>query len=421
MSEYLIKRGALKEIEAHLSQKEISLITGARQVGKTTLMKVLQSDLEKKGKKTVYLSLDFERDRPFFESQMSLLKKIELEAGKEKGVVFIDEIQRKENAGLFLKGLYDMDLPYKFVVSGSGSLELKENVHESLAGRKRIFEIYPVSFEEFVNFKTQYKYEGKLKEYFEVDVVGALSFLSEYLSFGGYPRIILEEKMDEKTKIMDEILNSYLERDIQILLKINKAEAFISLMKLIASQTGNIINYSEISNTLGISVITVKQYLWYAAKTFTLKKCVPFFKNKRKEIVKSPKIYFTDPGFRNFLLGYFGQIFSDSEKGSLFENFVFMLLRQKFHLQTETIHFWRTKDGAEIDFVIALADKIMPFEVKYKDFKEVLPLSRGSRHFIEKYRPEIFYVVNKSFRGEARIEKTTVHFIPFWELIFGSF
>lgn len=158
----MIKRKLFAELKTHLLKKEISFIVGPRQAGKTTLMLLLKEYLEKRGEKTLFLNLDIEQDKEFFTSQVKLIRKIELELGKERGFVFIDEIQRKEDAGLFLKGIYDMNLPYKFIVSGSGSVELKEKIHESLTGRKRIFELSTLSFEEFTNFKTEYRYEKKV-------------------------------------------------------------------------------------------------------------------------------------------------------------------------------------------------------------------------------------------------------------------
>jgi len=223
----IIKRHLFKELVQHLFKKEISLIIGPRQAGKTTLMLLLEKELQKKGERTLFLNLDSEQDQQFFSSQQMLIRKIKLEIGIKKGYVFIDEIQRKENAGLFLKGIYDMSLPYKFIVSGSGSLELKEKIHESLVGRKRIFELAPVSFEEFVNFKTDYRYQGKIKDYFEIEKEATENFLKEYLNFGGYPRVVLEEEKDEKRKIIDEIFHSYLEKDISYLLKIKRIDALL--------------------------------------------------------------------------------------------------------------------------------------------------------------------------------------------------
>ncbi|MCL4279629.1 MAG: AAA family ATPase, partial [Ignavibacteriaceae bacterium] len=154
----LIKRLLYNEIKDHLRAKEISIIIGPRQVGKTTLMLELLNSLKDTGEKALFLNLDYENDKRFFENQDLLLSKIKLEIGND-GYVFIDEIQRKENAGIFIKGIYDLHLPYKFILSGSGSLELKEKIQESLVGRKRLFELLPVTFKEFVNYKTEYRYE----------------------------------------------------------------------------------------------------------------------------------------------------------------------------------------------------------------------------------------------------------------------
>jgi len=320
-------------------------------------MLLLKEYLEKKGKKTIFLSLDFESDKQYFISQNALLKKLNLEFGKEKGYVFIDEIQRKENTGLFLKGIYDLNLPYKFIVSGSGSIELKEKIHESLVGRKRIFELNPVSFEEFVNFKTNYRYDKKLNEFFEIEKEKTETFLKEYLNFGGYPRVILEEKLEEKIKIIDEIFRSYLEKDISYLLKVERIDAFSSLIKILASQIGKLINYSEISSTLGISIQSVKNYLWYAEKTFVIQRLTPYFKNPKKEITKSPTVYFYDLGLKNFALDLFGKIDFSTGNGFLFQNFIFNILKEKIRFTGAKIHFWRTKDKAEVDFVVDFGKK----------------------------------------------------------------
>ena len=137
----MIKREIYKNLEKHLLEKEIPLIVGARQTGKTTLMLLPEEKLKTRAKKTVFLSLDNEQDMEYFRSQKDLINFLKLNLEESKGYVFIDEIQRKENAGLFLKGIYDQNFPYKFIVSGSGSLELKEKIHESLAGRKKFLKL----------------------------------------------------------------------------------------------------------------------------------------------------------------------------------------------------------------------------------------------------------------------------------------
>src|SRR3989344_8832417 len=149
MDKMRIKRRLFEDLKSHLTSKEISIIVGPRQAGKTTLMKELLGQVGQTGGKTIFLNLDYEADKAYVETQDTLINKLRLEFGGDFGYVFIDEIQRKKNAGLFLKGIYDLDLPYKLIVSGSGSLELKESIHESLAGRKRIFALPTVDFFEF--------------------------------------------------------------------------------------------------------------------------------------------------------------------------------------------------------------------------------------------------------------------------------
>lgn len=413
----MIKRRIFEELKNHLNKKEIALITGPRQAGKTTVMLLLKRELDAQGAKTVFLNLDIEADKYYFESQEKFLRKVELEIGRNEGYVFIDEIQRKENAGIFLKGLYDMDLPYKFIVSGSGSLELKEKIHESLAGRKRIFELSTISFEEFVDFQTNYKYENNLRNFFDIEKEKTEQFLNEYLDFGGYPRVILEETLSEKKKIMDEIFRSYLEKDISYMLKVEKVDAFSKMANILADQIGRLVNYSELAGTLGISLATVKNYLWYAEKTFIVKLLPPYFKNKRKEIVKSPIVYFYDLGLRNYVLGSFGAATkAASEAGFLFQNFIFHALIKKIEPSAASLRFWRSKDGAEVDFIINEGGKIIPVEIKYKNLRESA-VEKSMRSFIEKYQPSEAWIINLSLEKNIEIGNTKIKFMPFYKII----
>lgn len=411
----MIKRNLFTELKDHLDNKEISLIIGPRQAGKTTLMSLLADDLNKQGEQTLSLNYDIERDREFFGSQEKLLKKIELEAGKGKAYVFLDEIQRKENAGLFLKGLYDMNLPYKFIVSGSGSVELKEKIHESLAGRKRIFELGTVSFDEFVNFRTGYKYENKLNDFFEIEKTQTRLLLEEFLNYGGYPKVVLAETKEEKIRIIDEIYSSYVEKDISYLLGVQKIEDFTRLFRLLASQAGNLVNISELSSTLGISIPTVKNYLWYLEKTFILEKITPYFKNVRKEITKAPVYYFYDIGMRNYAAGDFGRINLEDNIGFVFENYVFSALKEKIKNTASSIHFWRTKDNAEVDFVINSGKAVVPVEAKKQNLKQP-EITRSLRSFIIKYNPEKAYMVNLELSDGIKVGNTEVYFIPYYML-----
>jgi uncharacterized protein len=411
-----IQRKLATTLAGHIDHPEITMLVGPRQSGKTTLLKQLDSDLRAAGRKTLWLNLDFEDDFRHLSSQGALLQKIRLELGNSSGVVFIDEIQRKDNAGLFLKGLYDQVLPWKLVVSGSGSIELKEKLGESLAGRKRMFDLTTVSFSEFIDFRTGYHYTNRLKEFFRTEQKKTDQFFREYLMYGGYPRVVLADTHQEKLATINEIFRSYLEKDIVYLLRVEKSDSFNNLVRILASQSGKMVNYSEFSATLGLSLATVKLYLWYLEKTFIVSKVTPWFTNIRKEITKAPIYYFCDIGLRNFSSGSFGAL-SDGETGYAFQTVIYAMLKERFPLADTTIHYWRTKDKAEVDFVIRRGAVVTPLEIKYRDMKK-LEIQRSFRRFLERYHPERGYVVNKLLSEQAAVGGTRVQCLPYWELIF---
>lgn len=421
----IIKRSLYPQIKEHLATPEVfTLIIGPRQAGKTTLMDLLKKDLEDPGKKTISLNMDITTHKPYFASHEQLVQAIRLAIGEKGGYVFLDEIQRKEDAGLFLKGLYDMKLPYKFIVSGSGSLELKENIHESLPGRKRMFELETLTFEEFVDFKTDYKFSNPgeglldLAPYFDVHKETLQMFLEEYLNFGGYPRVVLADTAAKKRIEIADIYKSYLERDIEQLLNIQKSDRFTNLVRVMAAQAGGLVNITELSSTLGVAQETINHYLWYLEKTFIVHKITPFFKNIRSEITKSPIYYFVDLGLKNYSISQLGTAtLITPPPGLLFENFIYNCLHNylKFHMSSATIHFWRTQDKAEVDFVIDTGVKAIPVEVKYIAFKSP-ETTRSFQSFLAKYKPKDAYIIHLGEYMKESYEDTTIHFLPFYNV-----
>lgn len=411
----MIKRAIFSSIERHLAEPEMTVLIGPRQVGKTYLMQLLHDHLQARGEKTVFLNLDVEDHKQFFASQTTLINYLRLQVGETHAFVFIDEIQRKEDAGLFLKGIFDLHLPYKFIVSGSGSLDLKAKIKESMAGRKQIFNIDPISFEEFVNYKTDYKYENRLLDFFTIDTRNEQNLLEEYLMFGGYPRIVLAETIEKKKTEMDEIYRSYIERDITDLLGVEKPDAFTNLLKIMASQIGSLVNITELSATIGIADKTIQHYLWYLEETFILKKVTPYFRNIRSEITKSPMYYFYDSGVRNYLLGLFGvPSIPPTLSGHLFENVIFNTLRQQTHSASTRIHFWRTTDNAEVDFVISTGLEVVPIEAKYTKLPSA-QTTRSFKSFLDKYVPKRAYVVHLGEKFEDTFNTTKISFLPFYD------
>jgi hypothetical protein len=188
------------------------------------------------------------------------------------------------------------------------------------------------------------------------------------------------------------------------------------LIKILADQIGKLMNYSEISNILGLSLPILKNYLWYAEKTYILQRITPYFRNIRNEISKSPTVYFSDTGLRNYSLGILGQLTRQDDLGFVFQNLVFLILREKLRWSNAEIHYWRSKSGAEIDFVIDPGRKVIPVEVKYRDFSQtVIPRSYNS--FIEKYTPERCFVINKNLKTTVNVKKSKVVFFTIWDLI----
>ena len=413
--EYKIHRELYEKVEKHLNQKEITIISGLRQTGKSTLLYKLKTKLDQEKKKTIFLNFDFDGDKKFLKTQESLVNKLKFEFGNEKAYVFIDEIQRRENAGIYLKGIYDLNLPYKFIVSGSGSIELKEKITESLLGRKRVFELLPVSFTEFVDYKTKYKYSNRLNQFFEFEQEKTHLYLIEYLNYGGFPRIVTENNIEEKIQLINEIYNSYIDRDLVSLLNINNPALFKNIFRMLAAMSGNLLNYSELASDAQTSVQTLKNYLYFAEKTYSLKIINPYFNNLIKEIKKTSTAYFNDIGMMNYAAGRFGNLVNEQDLGFVFQNFIFNELRKKISGNTE-IKFWRTTDKAEVDFIIDKINETIPVEIKFKHLrKDNIP--RSLRSFIKKYKPKTAYIVNLSLNKNLIVDKTTVRFIPYTKFI----
>lgn len=415
----MIKRKIFSKLVEHLSSDQMTILIGPRQVGKTYLMSELRKKLEAGGQKTVWLNLDNEEDKKRLASQADLLSYIELQVGKEGATIFIDEIQRKEDAGLFLKGIFDMQTPYKFVVSGSGSLELKAKIPESMAGRKQLFTIDPISFEEFVNFKTNYQYEDRLSDFFKLEEGKLARLLSEYMVFGGYPRVVLAQTVSAKQSQMQEIYRSYIDRDIHDLLHLEKTEAFTNLLKIIASQIGSLVNVTELASTVGIDEKTIRHYLFYLEQTFIIIKVTPYFRNIRSEITKSPIYYFVDIGLRNWLLGLFGLPEIPSPlSGYLFENVVFNTLKSQTELSPTQIHFWRTKDQAEVDFILEKGLEVIPVETKHTRLSKI-EITRSFRSFLARYKPAKGYVVHVGNKEERKtVGNTNIELLSYFKLLF---
>ena len=350
-----ISRNLENKLKPHLNSDDISIIYGSRQIGKTTLVYKLIQDLHEKGasrRDLFYFSADDKLFRDTFKEPSSLLGFV-MERKKKKAYIFIDEAQRMSNPGIFLKNLYDYKIKdIKIIATGSSSLEIKSKIIEYLPGRKKVFMLYPLSFGEIREYKGLRETEAIKKAW------------QEYLIYGAYPKVFLAPNSKDKKQELNDIYESYIKKDISGYLNIEKPAKFNHLALLLADQIGGLININELTNTLALNRATLEKYITMLEDTFAVKKVFPFFQNPRTEITKMPKIYFLDLGLRNAILKRFNKIDERTDTGKLAENYVFSQFEYNKDIDTE-INFWRTKSGAEIDFVVRKGDGIDLFEVKY--------------------------------------------------------
>ena len=363
-----MKRNLFITLQKHLEKKEFTILTGARQVGKSTLLKQLEEDCKQSGIPTMFINL--ENKSVLAELNKSPLALFHyLPETELRTIVFIDEIQYLDDPSNFLKLLYDEYAPkLKIVATGSSAFYIDSNFKDSLAGRKRVFTLYTCSFDEYLLLKgkTDLRKEidrlSHLKEAKSVLLSALEVEWHNYMLYGGYPAVILESDIEEKKQRLNEIKDSFVKRDI-LESGVKNENAFYLLFRILADQTGNLLNVNELSTTLRIKADTVENYLFILRKCFHIALIKPFYRNLRKELTKMPKVYLLDTGLRNCLLNNFEPLSFRLDKGALWENIYFRMLLN-IHPQDE-LFYWRTSAGNEVDFVLPNIQTPYAVEVKY--------------------------------------------------------
>lgn len=330
---------------------KIILLIGARQVGKTTLLKKIQSHL--KGKEVYCFSLEDPEIRWLLDEHPNKLFDIIGTVTTEKKYVCIDEIQYLKDPTNFLKFHFDMNKEnIKLIVTGSSAFYIDKHFKDSLVGRKQVFTIYTLSFEEFLVFKEK----EELTKYLVAEEVPLLKkqellmLYNEYITYGWYPECVTLWSLEEKKEYLKEIATTYIKKDIWEA-GIDQDQKYFYLLKILASQIGSLVNNNELSWTVWLSTTTITKYIYTMEKSFHIWLIKPFFWwNIRKELIKMPKIYFLDLWLRNYLCNNFEPFELRVDKGHLLENVVFKQLLQKNEIQE--IQFRRTQNKNEIDFVV---------------------------------------------------------------------
>jgi len=367
-----IQRHYFKKLWGEISDRKISILLGARQVGKSTLLRQLEREAKKQGYATGFYDLEQPAD----------LKKL---AGDSENVIgeltektrvaFIDEFHYLKNASKLFKAIYDSGKRVKIYASGSSSLEIHKHIKESLAGRFIRTMIFPLSLSEW----------RQVKGFKERD----------YLEWGGLPGLIHQHTDEERVGLLDNILSTYITKDIKGLIKEENVRAFNSLLYLVAQSQGALTAASGLARETGISESTVARHLEVMAQTYVLHALPSYSTNMANELKKSKKYYFFDGGIRNALLKDFRPAEEREDKGVLYETAVMLHLISRLKPNME-LRFWRTKKGEEVDFVLVKNRVPLPIEVKSDLTKPEIPW--GLKSFLRRYPKTPFAVVfNNSF------------------------
>jgi predicted AAA+ superfamily ATPase len=368
-----IKRILEDRMEDYMSTSRAMFILGARRVGKTTLLK---RAMEIVGlDRSVYFDLEkSEHLRGLsgpIDEVVSYISQNFVNT-EQRNFVFIDEIQYLQDFSHSIKYLVDhYSDKFKLIMTGSSSLLIKKSFSESLVGRKDILELYPLSFAEFCLFKGEKNIYKVLSEDREnaVDRIGVLhekltTLLKEYMLYGGYPQVVLSEKKDKKLSLLNDIVSSYILKDVKYLFKIEKIDQFNHLVRYLAISIGKELNIKGISREIGLYWDTIQKHMLALQESYILNILKPFHNNLTTELRQMPKVYFMDLGVRNILLNNFNELELRPDRGEIFENYVFNQLYLRRSILTE-IKFWKTRNGQEVDFVVNDEGRLTAYEVKY--------------------------------------------------------
>lgn len=347
----IYKRTLFPSIQKHLFSSAITVLTGMRRTGKTTLVKQLLDDLPHQN----YLYLDLQRPDyqdlfryKNFDAILNAFQTLGLHA-EQPMVVALDEIQLIPESVGAIKYLFD-HYGIKFILTGSSSFYLKNLFTESLAGRKKIFELTPLDFGEFLSFHSMPSGKDNWHtDQFDTFAYERLTgFYEEYIQFGGFPQVVLAQTAEEKKDILNDIITSYINIDVKSLADFQDERNIYALMKLLASRSGTRLDYTKLARLTGLSRPTIMNYVSFLEKTYIISLVPVYTHSTDREIVKAQKVYFCDTGMANILAELSG--------GSQFENTVYNQLARLSEVQ-----YYALKTGHEIDFI---TDKTTAYETK---------------------------------------------------------
>jgi len=400
----LYKRKIFDKVQPYIGDETVIVLHGARQVGKTHILFYLKDYLIQNKKKVFYYDLeypdilsDFNRGSDVFVSDLKGKGYVE----GEEIYALIDEIQYLDNPSSFLKVIADHNSNIHLIVSGSSTFDIKSKFTDSLTGRTTSFEVFPLSFEEFLDFKES---SLILSEVSSPSSIAKLQKLyEEFVIYGGYPKVVLEQVEEKKKSYLLQVIDTYIRKDVRDLAHVEDTKKFNNMLQVLASQSGQLLDMSSLSRETGVSFPTLQKYINVLEETFVIKLATPYSKSPSVEISKNSKVFFLDSGIQSLL---WFKYFQHTILGTIFETNIFSELVKKFG--RNSIHFWRTKQQQEVDFVIEFdKGKILPIEVKtnFQRFN-----NRSVEAFLNKYDKKQWKLIG--IQGE----KKQNNFIFPWEM-----
>ena len=385
----------------------IVVLIGARQVGKTSIMQMYPTEGYRNA---LFLNGQDAEVAERFQKLSTIEQYLSIYLNTDfDGLLFIDEFQFIEGVSTMLKLLTDKHDKLKVLCSGSSSLDILKSVEESLAGRVRIIEVLALSFSEYLLFRDEklFQLQQSLADAADEALVSDLqATYQEYLVYGGLPRTALTMNPDEKVELLNDICQTYLLNDVRRYVANEHFVGFNKLLRLLATQIGNLVNINELSRESGLPYSDCENYVNLLQKMYVIKLIEPFFTNRRKVIGKMKKVYFCDLGLRNIIYGNFNEMPFRTDNGAIFENEILLELWRN-RKAGETISFYRTQNGTEVDFVTESAQRKMAVECKYRHFEKPVSIA-ALNGFCEEEGISLRYVANIN----ASFEYTKVKFIP---------
>lgn len=376
-----LKRTVYNALIEDARRREITIIIGPRQVGKTTLLKEIEGYFRKQRRRSCYFNLEMPQDANYFAGGF---KEILDGLTKEKQAVLIDEFHYLPNATKLFKAIYDGCKGLKVFATGSSAVEMHKHLKESLAGRRRLYRLFPLSFLEWLPSKS--KVAVLPKSFGAKTAPQAHAYLRKYLEefviFGGMPGLVHEKTKDAKKRLLLDLVATYIQKDIKALLREEDILSFNRLLVLLASQEGGLLSENSISRNLNYSLRQVRKDIAILSQMFLLDVLRPFFTNRGRELKQTNKIYYFDSGIRNAILRDFRPLNQRPDKGALLESFVLHEIQKNLRV-TQELYYWRTRLKEEVDFVL-LQDRIpIAIEVKSKLLGPEVPT--GIKQFLRKY------------------------------------